>query len=54
MHALLREQVFCLWKLLGKRGKKHDYANEEDERKGAKGGKLEEKKSQKRVDKECP
>ena len=45
MHALLREKVFCFWKLLGKRGKKHDYDNEEDEREEAKEGKLEEKKA---------
>ena len=32
-------------KLLGKRGKKHDYDNEEDEREEAKEGKLEEKKA---------
>ena len=42
LHAPLREQVFCLWKRLRKREKKHNYDNEKDEREEAKGRKVEE------------
>ena len=41
----MREQVFCLWKLLRKMGKKHNYDHAEDEREEEKGGKVEEKKA---------